>query len=276
MKTVKYSCLIIIVFIMPGCSTVSHHNRYYGRDGAPDFNIDISRIPDAVPRVEPRSKYGNPASYNVDGQRYCVMKSAEGYCQTGIASWYGMRFYKQRTSSGEPYDVAGMTAASKVLPLPTYVQVTNLQNNKKVIVKVNDRGPFHANRIIDLSYVAARKLGMFPKGTALVEVRAIDPAHPESAAPVRPSLAPAPADARSGAPEIYLQLGAFRDQHNAQNLASKVKTHTYYPVLVKTADKNGLPVYRVQIGPIPTVDNTDNLHDSLEKAGLGEPITVIQ
>lgn len=269
----KLFFIVFLLLFLSGCSTVSHQGgAHYGRDCAPNFNIDVSKIPNAVPIVEPLSKYGNPSSYVVRGHRYYVLKSAKGYDQTGIASWYGMKFYKVRTSSGEMYNVAAMTAASKVLPLPTFVQVTNLKNHRQVIVKVNDRGPFHENRIIDLSYVAAVKLGVFPAGTALVEVKAIDPRHPEvvSNAPVLTPIA------TTGQPEIYLQLGAFRDQSNAQNLEAKVKIHTQYPVLIKTADKNGSPIYRVQIGPIPTVDNTDTLHDNLENAGLGQPITIIQ
>ncbi len=264
---------LAFLLLLSGCSSVSRSGgAHYGRDCAPNFNIDASKIPNAVPEVEPLSRYGNPSSYVVRGHRYYVLKSAIGYDQTGIASWYGMKFYKVRTSSGELYNVAAMTAASKVLPLPTFVQVTNLKNHRQVIVKVNDRGPFHENRIIDLSYVAAVKLGVFPGGTALVQVRAIDPRHPEivSHAPILTPIA------TTGQPEIYLQLGAFRVQTNAQNLETKVKTHTQYPVLIKTADKNGSPIYRVQIGPIPTVDNTDELHDNLENSGLGEPITIIQ
>jgi rare lipoprotein A len=262
---------ISLLLLLSGCSTVSRTNHYpIGKDGAPNFNIDASKIPDAVPKEEPRSKYGNPSTYKVDGQTYTVLKSSKGYCQTGIASWYGMKFDKQLTSNRERYDVAAMTAASKVLPLPTYVQVTNLQNGKKVIVKVNDRGPFRENRIIDLSFVAAKKLGVFPKGTALVEVRAIDPNYPvsESTTSVPPQAL--------GHPEIYIQLGAFGVEQNADNLENKVKQLTKYPVLIKTVDKDGKSIYKVQIGPIPSVDNTDTLHDTLQKEGLGESITVIQ
>lgn len=136
---------------------------------------EIDRIPDAEPRNEARSAYGNPEEYEVDGVKYHVLDSAEGYDEEGTASWYGSGFQGRRTSSGEPYDMYQMTAAHPTLPIPTYVEVTNLDNGRKVVVRVNDRGPFHSDRIIDLSYVAARKLGMVAAGTAHVRVRALAP-----------------------------------------------------------------------------------------------------
>lgn len=272
---------LLFLLLLNGCSTSTRHHRYpAGRDHAPDFDIDISKIPNAVPKVEPRSKYGNPAVYTVNGHTYKVLKSSLGYEQTGIASWYGMKFYKQRTSSGEPYDVAAMTAASKVLPLPTYVKVTNLQNHRAVIVKVNDRGPFHENRVIDLSYVAAAKLGVLPTGTALVDVKAINPAQPETLSEPenKPEACLPETQAVSNVsshPQIYMQIGAFRVESNANKLQQKIKKYTPYPVVITQADKNQLHLYKVQIGPIPDVDNTDNLHSLLEQSGLGEPMTVI-
>ena len=144
---------------LTGCAT--RHHPAGPQDGPPSKIVNVTKIPNAVPRVEARSKYGNPPSYEVYGKRYHVMQTAKGYHQTGIASWYGMKFQGKRTSSGEPYDLAGMTAAHKSLPLPTYVRVTNLENHKTIIIKVNDRGPFHVNRVIDLTYAGAKKLGIF-------------------------------------------------------------------------------------------------------------------
>jgi rare lipoprotein A len=161
-------------------------------------------VPDAVPRVEPRARNGNPPFYDVFGKRYYVLSSSAGYWERGVASWYGPGFHKERTSIGEPYDMYGMTAAHKTLPLPAYVRVTNLQNGRSVVVRVNDRGPFVGNRIIDLSYTAAAKLDMLRNGTAMVDVRVIDPmtppvltastapAAPASAAPVAAALAVVP------------------------------------------------------------------------------------
>jgi rare lipoprotein A len=135
-------------------------------------------VPDAIPRLEPRARNGNPPFYDVFGKRYFVLSSSAGYWERGVASWYGPGFHKVRTSTGEPYDMYGMTAAHRTLPLPAYVRVTNLQNGRSVVVRVNDRGPFVGNRIIDLSYTAAAKLDMLRNGTAIVEVRAIDPLAP--------------------------------------------------------------------------------------------------
>jgi rare lipoprotein A len=147
-------------------------------------------VPDAVPRIEPRARYGNPPFYDVFGKRYYVLSSSVGFWERGVASWYGPGFHKVRTSIGEPYDMYAMTAAHKTLPLPAYVRVTNLQNGRSVVVRVNDRGPFVGNRIIDLSYTAAAKLDMLRNGTAMVDVRTIDPMTPPvftaSTAPVAP------------------------------------------------------------------------------------------
>ena len=162
--------------LLPTCfmlllSSCSHVRR----DGPPDFYVDETKIPNAKPKVEPRAKLGNMNCYRVKGRTYHVMKSSKNYDEIGTASWYGTLFHGQRASDGERYNMLAMTAAHKTLPLPTYVEVTNLHNHKKIIVKVNDRGPFRNDRLIDLSYVAAKKLGMIGHGTATVEVKAIDP-----------------------------------------------------------------------------------------------------
>ncbi|MCC6171769.1 MAG: septal ring lytic transglycosylase RlpA family protein [Gammaproteobacteria bacterium] len=142
---------------------------------APPPPRDLAAIPDAVPRAEPRSRYGNPSSYVVFGRRYYLLASAEGHVERGTASWYGPGFHAARTSSGEPYDMYAMTAAHKTLPIPAYARVTNLRNGRSVIVRINDRGPFVGGRIIDLSYTAAWKLDMLRTGTAPVEVRVLSP-----------------------------------------------------------------------------------------------------
>ena len=140
---------------------------------------DLSAVPDAVPRLEPRSAHGNPPFYDVSGRRYFVLALADGYVERGVASWYGPTFHGGNTSSGEPYDMYAMTAAHKTLPLPTYARVTNLRNGRSVVVRINDRGPFVANRLIDLSYTAAARLDMIRDGTTLVEVRALTPGVPD-------------------------------------------------------------------------------------------------
>src|SRR3990167_10024829 len=165
----KVFFLLFTALLLSSCTHVAR------QDGPPNFYVDETKIPNAVPKAEPLAKYGNMQSYRVFGKRYFTLKSNRNYDEIGTASWYGTKFHAQRTSSGARYNMLAMTAAHKSLPLPTYVQVTNLTNGKKIIVKVNDRGPFEGNRIIDLSYVAAKKLGMLGHGTALVRVKSIDP-----------------------------------------------------------------------------------------------------
>jgi len=148
----------------------------FRRDGAPDARgVDLDTISDAVPREEAPATSGNPPEYEAFGRTYRTLTSSEGYEEEGIASWYGEEFQGRPTSSGETYDVYGMTAAHRTLPLPSYVEVTNLENGVTVVVRVNDRGPFHEDRIIDVSYAAAYRLGMLAKGTARVRIRALQP-----------------------------------------------------------------------------------------------------
>lgn len=165
--------LVLLCYVMCLLTSCSWFRKPV--DGPPNFYVDETKIPDAVPKPEPLAKYGNYPSYVVFGKRYYTLKSSKHYSAVGTASWYGTLFHKRRTSSGERYDMLAMTAAHRTLPLPTYVEVTNLRNHRRVIVKVNDRGPFHSKRLIDLSYVAAKKLGMIGHGTTVVRVTAIDP-----------------------------------------------------------------------------------------------------
>lgn len=163
----RYPVLFIVsllLLILAGCASQGELDE-----------AAIMRIPDAVPKFEPLAKSGNPESYVVLGQRYFTQKSARGHVERGKASWYGRPFHGRQTSSGEIYDMYAMSAAHKTLPLPTYVRVTNLENGRSIIVRLNDRGPFHADRVIDLSYTAAVKLGLKRSGTALVEVRTVEP-----------------------------------------------------------------------------------------------------
>lgn len=251
-------------------------------------------VPDAVPRIEPRSRHGNPPFYEVFGRRYYVLSSSVGYWERGVASWYGPGFHRERTSTGEPYDMYGMTAAHKTLPLPAYVRVTNLQNGRSVVVRVNDRGPFVGNRIIDLSYTAAAKLDMLRNGTAMVELRSIDPtaapppltvAAAGSPAPVAavpaaapltvvpaaqtPTPMPAPAAAPAlGGPGLFVQAGAFSDPANAERLAAKLRGGSYGKVLVRDDQIAGRKMYRVRIGPVPDVAEFDRVVAALERAGV--------
>lgn len=173
----RYGFFLCIVAFLSACSTSSWQPapKPQAKDRPPSEPFNPSNVPDPIVKAEPLSKYGNPPFYDVNGKRYYTTKNRSGHIERGMASWYGEKFHGRRTSSGEIYNMYAMTAAHKSLPLPTYAEVTNLSNNKKITVRINDRGPFHGDRIIDLSYSAALKLGIVGSGTARVEVRAIDP-----------------------------------------------------------------------------------------------------
>jgi rare lipoprotein A len=220
--------------------------------------------PDVIPQVAPRSRSGNPPFYDVLGKRYYVLSSSVGYWERGVASWYGPGFHKIRTSTGEIYDMYGMTAAHKTLPLPAYVQVTNLQNGRSVVVRVNDRGPFVGNRIIDLSYTAASRLDMLRDGTAMVEVRTVEP--PGTAPPLVASAQAAPAPPL-GAP-LFVQAGAFSDPANAERLADRLRGGRYGQVFVRDDQVAGRKMYRVRIGPVPDVAEFDRVVAALEHVGI--------
>ncbi len=231
---------------------------------------DINAIPDAVPKKEPRSRYGNAPSYVVLGKRYQTLKQSRGYRERGIASWYGSKFHGRRTSSGEIYNMYGMSAAHKSLPLPTYARVTNLRNGRSVVVKINDRGPFHANRLIDLSYTAAYKLGIVGRGTGLVEIEAITPG-----APTKPPKRPARSKPK-GNPSLFLQVGAFGNQQNARRLQQRILSQLDTPVQIRHSSSEQQPVYRVQIGPIPNVEGADRLAQHLDELGIHDSHVVIR
>lgn len=264
-----YSSLALTL-VLVGCSSTTSRYSYH-QDSAPDQDIDASTIPDAIPRYEPRSKYGNPVSYVVNGRRYYVMEESQGYVERGIASWYGKKFHGHRTSSGEPYNMYAMTAAHTRLPLPAYVQVTNLQNQRKVVVRVNDRGPFHPNRIIDLSYAAAKKLGITAKGTAMVEVRAIGPVTNDKVAHNPPA-----SDTRLEHAEfqLYLQVGAFVSRRNAEQLQQKL-SRRYTKLNINAGYNAENNIYRVRIGPLASVAEADRLAETLHREGFATPHIVV-
>jgi rare lipoprotein A len=203
------------------------------------------------------------------GQSYTVLSSPAGYVERGIASFYGNKFHGYKTSSLEDYDMYQFTAAHKTLPLPSYARVTNLENGKSVIVRINDRGPFHENRLIDLSFAAAVKIGVWPKGTGLVEVRAIDPSQPLTAQTLPPPP-PAPKPASPG-PGIFLQVGAFSDVGNAERVAQQLRAANFAPVQVVDAQINGRNIRRVRVGPLASVDQADDVTSRIEGMGLPRP-----
>jgi len=255
------------------------------RDSAPSGSTSIPDLPgDPVPREEPLSRYGNGPTYEVLGKTYAVLPSGSGYKERGVASWYGTKFHGRLTSSREPYDMYEMTAAHKTLPLPTYVRVRNLRNDRSVIVRVNDRGPFVHNRIIDLSYAAALKLDMIGDGTSLVEVTAISFDEPGGDRPVRkvePAEPPAPPPAveapRKLGPdhEIFVQVGAFGDRSNAERRRALLNSAGIPGVFIFADDAASPPIYRVRIGPIgDNVDDYDALVTRLEALGISDPYLV--
>lgn len=278
--------LIFLTLALVACGKSGPGTRT-SQDGHPSQPPrDVMSIPDAVPKVEPRSRYGNPKNYVVFGKRYHVMPNSKGYVERGIASWYGTKFHGNRTSSGETYDMYAMTAAHKSLPLPTYVRVTNISNGRSIVVKVNDRGPFHGNRVIDLSYTAAAKLGILGEGTGLVEVRALDPrkadAGPQPIAATQPPVArtapPTTTPAQTAALNtsgLYLQIGAFGNRANAEQLRTKLNQVKIPDIQISEDRKSQHPVYRVRIGPLASVAEADRMASSLERYGITNPHVVI-
>ena len=241
-------------------------------DGPPGRHIDVASVPDAVPKVERKSRYGNPRSYTVYGKRYYPRKSSDGYRERGIASWYGTKFHGRRTSSGEPYDMYAMTAAHKTLPLPTYVRVTNLENQRSVVLRVNDRGPFHENRLIDLSYTAAAKLDILSEGTGFVEVVALNPR-----APAEPLMvAKAPTGPAPGPVQLYLQAGSFSVRANAEQMKGRMQRVADGPVNIEPVLVGGRTTYRVRVGPIENVTKADRLAQQISDLGLETPRIVIE
>ncbi len=229
-----------------------------------------------------RSARGNPPFYEVFGRRYYVLDSAEGYVERGIASWYGREFHRRPTSSGETYDMHAMTAAHKTLPLPTWVEVTNLENGRRVIVKVNDRGPFVGDRIIDLSYAAANALDMVRAGTARVEVRAIGTPADAQAGGRRAARAErrdaagrvgGTANASAGrADTLFIQVGAFSEHGNAERLVEQLRRSGFDNVFVVSDDS----LHRVRVGPFYDVADYDRATDGLRRSGIGDARLVVE
>lgn len=250
-------------------------------DGGPAIPPDVSRLPEPVPRAEPRARYGNRTPYTVLGKSYHVMPSAAGYVERGTASWYGNKFHGRATSSLEPYDMYQFTAAHKTLPLPTYAQVTNLDNGRSITVRVNDRGPFHAGRIIDLSYAAAVKLGIHVHGTGRVEVRAITPGE---VAPPRPEVTTPPARETpslrgpvvGSSGKVWLQIASFGERANAKRLEDRLQDADLRKVDVQKGDSNGRKVYRVRIGPFDSREAAASVVEKVRAMGLRSPTFVSQ
>ncbi|MHB1140349.1 MAG: septal ring lytic transglycosylase RlpA family protein [Sulfuricaulis sp.] len=291
--TSRWLSLIPLLMLLSACGTLTRPGGYYQDDG-PEASPpgDIADIPDAVPKAEPRSASGNKP-YSVFGVAYTPLTDANGYRERGVASWYGKKFHGKRTSSGESYDMYAMTAAHKTLPLPSYVRVRNLQNDRAVIVRVNDRGPFLHNRVIDLSYAAAAKLGILGTGTGLVEVEAVGPGEPASqvvktfplqiipSAVAAEEISAAPTPAPAANPKLYLQVGAFTRRDNADSLRDRLEREALRPIFVHSSDggsggADAAPVYRVRIGPLASVEEGDRLTQRVVQLGISDARIVVE
>ena len=209
---------------------------------------------------EPRARLGNPPFYEVAGKRYVVLESAAGFVERGVASWYGPTFHGGRTATGETYDMNAMTGAHPTLPLPTWVRVTNLQNGRSVVVRLNDRGPFSNNRIIDLSHAAAEQLDMIRAGTAMVEVQSLTGGN--AAAGSEPVAQPA------AVPRFFAQAGAFAEEENARRLAERLRDARIGEVAISETRVDGRRIFRVRVGPVAGVGEFDALIERLRQAGV--------
>lgn len=233
--------VLVLALLLSSCGEV--------RDSAPEnYAKQWHEIPDAVPVEVMPSRYGNPGSYEVFGKTYYVKNSAAGFKQKGIASWYGNKFHGRRTSSGEDYDMYAMTAAHKTLPIPVFVEVTNHDNGRKAIVKVNDRGPFHEGRIIDLSYAAATKLGVAQTGTANVSIRVVG-TEAEGRRQRSDSIVESPV---TEGDKLYVQVAAYSTEENALQQMGRLQGEGFRDVRLHIESKKGKAVYRLRIGPLPS------------------------
>ena len=301
--------MLLAVTLLAGCTSSSsdedsdsakkgndNAGRYALKYDAPpdDANLDPNDIPDAVPIIEPRTKSGNKSPYTVLGETYRIMPDSAGYTDTGKASWYGKKFQGYKTSNGEIFDMYKMSAAHRTLPIPCYVRVTNLANGRSGVVRVNDRGPFHSERIMDLSYAAAVKLDMLRTGTALVKIEVIDPstnAYAGAASEAekdhleRPAKKPAvsttsktvatktianAAPKTSTAGSAYLQAGAFRNQDSALAMRDKLVSLTGKPVKIDNAQ--GL--FKVRIGPLVDPNEIQNISELMVQNNFNKPQVV--
>lgn len=236
--------------------------------GACTFGVPVSNqtgvYDSGVPETT-RSQQGNPSSYVVFGKRYRVLDSAEGFRQRGVASWYGTKFHGRKTSSGEVYNMHAMTAAHKTLPIPVYVHVKNLDNGRSIIVRVNDRGPFIDGRIIDLSYAAAKKLGVDGPGTADVEISALAPGESKPSRIVR--SIPLTNDPDLNIP-LYIQMGSFSNPVNANNLVQNLLDANESTAQVSRLQTSGGLFYRVRVGPLYDIDEANAIVRRLKTKGF--------
>ena len=278
--------LMAILAVIDACSSASPppaKNPNAGRysiiqDRAPEKPIDIINIPEVVPEPVVRTIAGNRSPYTVLGKSYFVLPSEEGYSERGIASWYGEKFHGHKTSNGEVFDMYQVSAAHKSLPIPSFLRVTNLDNNRSIIVRVNDRGPFHGNRIIDLSYAAALKLGYADIGTARVQLDSIITEKLSSGSVSTGNIEPKALSSVSRVlKDQYLQIAALSSRASATELLANVEEVIDEPVFINTMkDPTGKTLYRVRVGPIGDPVELENISRKLVAADFGMPYPVRQ
>ena len=263
--------LLVIVLIISSCSKkpqkrtpITNEGRYaIAQDVAPSLtDFDTSAIEQWDIQHEPKSKYGNHSPYVVFGKTYYVSEAKVDFEQTGTASWYGKKFHGHTTSNMEIFDMYKFTAAHRTLPLPCYVEVTNLDNNKKVVVRVNDRGPFKSKRIIDLSWAAAKALEYDKKGLANVHIKLLHPATQKESQPQTVQLS----DPNDLLTMKYLQIGAFAEKTRALEVANQLSKIIFLPVHV-TNTLAAVPLYRVRIGPLSETENIIDIIQKVNKIG---------
>lgn len=311
---VRFKLLLCVWFFLSGCQPYSPYSDLKNivptaeKDSAPKERIDLTHVPNAIPRHEERTIAGNKTPYKVMGKVYHVMDEPTNYVGTGLASWYGVKFHGNHTSNGEVYDMYGMTAAHATLPIPSYVKVTNLNNQRSIVVRVNDRGPFHPGRIIDLSYTGAFKLGYLDKGTAPVRVEYIDvdPSQPllqqvANASLLNVSVSQAShvtstavlpntealAESISVAPDhtlklvddanglAFLQVGAFGDRNTAEALKMKLSSVIRPPInVVSVVNTNHEAFHKVHIGPLTTYPMMSEVKNILVEMALPVPLLI--
>ncbi len=248
------------------------------QDRAPSANLSVAEIAEVIPQSLQRTMAGNRSPYTVLGQTYHVLDTEAGYSERGIASWYGEKFHGHKTSNGEVFDMYQASAAHKSLPIPSFLRVTNLDNNRSIVVRVNDRGPFHGNRLIDLSYAAALKLGYADRGTARVQLdaiiadgRVLDRFPGGAEGSVIQSLTV------GTRVDKYIQVGAFSDLGRARELSRQLRQLTSKPVIIRSVENQASGVlHRVRVGPVNDPDEIRQISQSVVAANLGSPYTVTE
>lgn len=250
MKSITLFLTLATLALLAGCSQKPSGRYSINDDVAPNAPLSVEHIEDATPQYEPYSLGGN-RDYTLRGQNYQIIKNTQGFVEKGQASWYGKKFHGHLTSNGEIYDMYSMSAAHKTLPLPSYVKVTNLDNGKTTVVRVNDRGPFHPGRIIDLSYAAAHKLGVLQTGVANVEIAVIDTQ--------KPNITPL----KSQQTQYVIQVAAAQQEQRVRTLAEEIGQSLTVPSFVDSENQH----YRIFLGPFTDYTLTQETLERVKSLG---------